>query len=444
MNRFDRQQRIAGWDQSRLREAAVAVSGRGPLATFLVWALASLGIGRVLWFGTPRRSPDPLADWLTAQPTPPDGTAVDAFPRDPEYLETVEWSCGEHPPAAFVECGAPAAARELCREYARVRGVPWFAGSDAHGGRVGGDDGRFRTTASGDTGESDSPIVAMAVAGLLADAVRAALCPLSSDLPAPVGCLQWGEFARPAERRTAVLVGAGGIGVYAATLLAIRGHGFLVVDDDRVEDSNRNRQGLFTRADAERNVNKAEAVRSRLKSFFPRTPILASSRRADANFPSVVRRVRPAPAAILSAVDNGTSRLILQNVGLETSTPVVQGGTDVFAADVFTQLPGRASLDDQSHAALSEAARRESSQRETERRRGSRGCAFEPSYVVPGMLAGAALVRRFEQVIAAGPASEPFAPVRWRQGTLPQETKDFSDELDEQFDGSGGRRGGPG
>src|SRR4051794_37087721 len=93
-NLHDRQQRIAGWNQGGLRGARVAVIGRDHAGAFLTWALASLGIGEILWVGRPRPATEPLARFVLASP-PPWGdrdTVVYDFPFDTEYGPEIEWA----------------------------------------------------------------------------------------------------------------------------------------------------------------------------------------------------------------------------------------------------------------------------------------------------------------------------------------------------------------
>src|SRR5205823_2969705 len=47
MSRFDRQERITGWDQEALARARVVVYGRDWLGAWAVWALSSLGVGTI-------------------------------------------------------------------------------------------------------------------------------------------------------------------------------------------------------------------------------------------------------------------------------------------------------------------------------------------------------------------------------------------------------------
>src|SRR5580704_18398952 len=68
-------------------------------------------------------------------------------------------------------------------------------------------------------------------------------------------------------RATAVIVGCGALGTVQATLLARAGVGTLrLVDRDYVETSNLQRQILYTEADAEAGLPKAEAARRHLRA----------------------------------------------------------------------------------------------------------------------------------------------------------------------------------
>lgn len=77
-----------------------------------------------------------------------------------------------------------------------------------------------------------------------------------------------------------LVVGAGGLGCPALLYLAAAGIGALtIVDDDRVELSNLNRQVLFTPADA--GLPKAQRAASRLADFAPDCRLRAVVRRLD-------------------------------------------------------------------------------------------------------------------------------------------------------------------
>src|SRR5262249_297889 len=156
-----------------------------------------------------------------------------------------------------------------------------------------------------------------------------------------------------------------------------------LIDFDQVEESNLNRQGLFTRSDVQNRSPKSLAARQALARLFPQVRLSAEVRRVGADYQAELARRKPRPAAPLSAVDNARTRLVMQSVGHGLKLPVVQCGTDLFAADCFTQEAAGRLLDEQMHGALSKAAAGE-----VPRDRPG-GCAADPSYVVPGMMAAA-------------------------------------------------------
>jgi molybdopterin/thiamine biosynthesis adenylyltransferase len=406
MERFDRQIRIPNWDQRRLQEACVVVCGRDWLGTFTVWALASLGIGKIVWLGRPSPTTEALASWFLANPCP-FGCAIYDYPFEVEYGPELIWAMGQRVDVLAC-CTEDPFAQAIGNAFARDRQVKFLAGITARGGWYGSGIPPYC-----EPNGQQEPITAMAVAAVLADSVRESLCPLSGGLP-PDGPLM---LHTPVPRRpgTAILVGVGGIGVYVATLAALLGYGLHLVDFDQVEPSNLNRQGLFTTEDAQNRAYKAVAARDTLARFFPKAEISAEVRRVEADFRTTLAARNP--SVLLSAVDNARTRLVLGSLAHEM-VPLIQGGTDVFIADCFTQERRGALLDEQMHGALSAAAARESGRA----RHG--GCAADPGYIVPGMIAGAFIAYRMVQVCEL---YQGLLPIRWRAGSLPVEQRSVSD-----------------
>jgi bacteriocin biosynthesis cyclodehydratase domain-containing protein len=96
-----------------------------------------------------------------------------------------------------------------------------------------------------------------------------------ADAPTPSECQ-----ARLREARVAVL-GLGGLGGRVALELACCGIGELwLIDGDRVEESNLNRQIQYTEADIGR--PKAEAMEDRLRAFNSKIEVRATARRVEA------------------------------------------------------------------------------------------------------------------------------------------------------------------
>jgi molybdopterin/thiamine biosynthesis adenylyltransferase len=418
-NLHDRQERIAGWNQQSIRAARVAVIGRDHLGCFLTWALGSLGVGEVLWVGRPCPRTEPMARFLLASPPPwgqGDASVYD-FPFDPEYGPELDWALASPLPQLLAVVTEHPRAQERALEWARRRRVPALVGSTAGSGWFGISPPPEPVDAPRD------PIRAMIVAALVVDAVRELICPLPGGMLPPEGGL---DLVPPIELHSDVpilQVGVGAIGVYSAVVLSAalgpRLH-LRLWDFDHVDATNLNRQGLFTTVDAHRRTPKAHAALRVLARLFPAVRFVSEIRRLGPNDAARVSGLSPRPTALLSAVDNAGSRLMLQRLGQDLSIPVIQGGTSVFAADCYTQEAGGPSLDDQMYGALGAAAEREEQTRPGRGRRG--GCAADPSYIVPGMMAGALMAYRLTQL---GRASG-LSPFRWRSGGIPVESRSLS------------------
>ena len=51
MKRYDRQERITGWDQKKLKDATVSIVGDGKTAQYIALPLAALGVGEIRIIG---------------------------------------------------------------------------------------------------------------------------------------------------------------------------------------------------------------------------------------------------------------------------------------------------------------------------------------------------------------------------------------------------------
>jgi len=141
-------------------------------------------------------------------------------------------------------------------------------------------------------------------------------------------------------RAHAVLVGAGGIGSPALQYLAGAGIGRLtVIDDDRVEPSNLQRQTIFASSDVGR--SKAEAAAQWVACF---DPSLACT--------SVIERIGPANAArilagadvVLDGCDNFATRLAVSDACVAARIPLISAAVGRFQGQVAAyagHLPGQ-------------------------------------------------------------------------------------------------------
>ncbi|MFJ5963589.1 MoeB/ThiF family adenylyltransferase [Bacillus sp. NPDC093026] len=133
-----------------------------------------------------------------------------------------------------------------------------------------------------------------------------------------------GERGQYALRDSHVLiVGAGALGTASAEGLVRSGIGTLtIVDRDYVEYSNLQRQQLYTESDAKEHVPKAIASKKRLQEINREVNIHALIEDAGAE------RLRPLfqqADIVIDATDNFETRMVINDLSLETNTPWIYG-----------------------------------------------------------------------------------------------------------------------
>jgi len=122
---------------------------------------------------------------------------------------------------------------------------------------------------------------------------------------------------------TAVIVGCGALGTVQASLLARAGAGAIrLIDRDYVEESNLQRQILYTEADARDGLPKAEAARRHLLEA--NSGILVEAHIADLN-PENAADLLADAGVILDATDNFETRYLINDYAVRAATPWIYG-----------------------------------------------------------------------------------------------------------------------
>ena len=134
-----------------------------------------------------------------------------------------------------------------------------------------------------------------------------------------------------------LVVGAGGLGSPAALYLAAAGCGTVgLVDCDRVELSNLQRQVLFDSSDLAR--SKAEAGRERLTSLNPEIRVVAHALELKA---ANVRAVFKDYDLVLDGTDRLATRYLVNDACVILGLPLVSAAIHRFEGQVMTYVPGR-------------------------------------------------------------------------------------------------------
>ncbi len=122
---------------------------------------------------------------------------------------------------------------------------------------------------------------------------------------------------------TAVIVGCGALGTVQASLLARAGAGIIhLIDRDYVEESNLQRQLLYTEADARQGLPKAEAARRHLLEANSQIQIEAHV--SDLN-PENADDLLSCAGVILDGTDNFETRFLINDYSVREKTPWIYG-----------------------------------------------------------------------------------------------------------------------
>lgn len=139
-------------------------------------------------------------------------------------------------------------------------------------------------------------------------------------------------------RSTAVIVGCGALGTVQAALLARAGVGTLrLVDRDYVETSNLQRQVLYTEADAEAALPKAEAARRHLLAANSAIAIDAHISDLDA---CNAEELLGGADVILDGTDNFETRMLINDFAVREGVPWIYGAAVSSYGIAMPVLPG--------------------------------------------------------------------------------------------------------
>ncbi len=139
------------------------------------------------------------------------------------------------------------------------------------------------------------------------------------------------------KRAKVVIVGAGGLGSPAALCLTAAGVGMIrIVDHDRVELSNLNRQVLHWDGDIGR--KKVDSAAEKLRKLNQGVEIeTVEATITEANIPKLIAGFD----LIVDAMDNLLTRYLLNEAAVENNIPFFHGAVYGFEGRAMTVIPGK-------------------------------------------------------------------------------------------------------
>lgn len=148
----------------------------------------------------------------------------------------------------------------------------------------------------------------------------------------------FGEEAQQRLSNASIMVaGLGGLGCAAALYLTAAGVGkLLLVDDERVELSNLNRQVLHWTRDVGR--PKVESAAEKLRELNPYVEIEPKAVRVDeSNVEALVSSVD----LVIDGLDNWETRLIVNDACVKLGKPFIHAGVEGLRGQLLVVVPGR-------------------------------------------------------------------------------------------------------
>ncbi len=138
------------------------------------------------------------------------------------------------------------------------------------------------------------------------------------------------------KRSSVLIVGLGGLGTASALYLTAMGVGRLIlVDPERVEISNLNRQILYGTKDLGR--PKVEAAAERLRELNPNVEVETIMASLDEDLAhDVVKRAD----VVLDGLDNWRARFLLNRTCVELKRPLVHAGAEGARGQLMVVIPG--------------------------------------------------------------------------------------------------------
>ncbi len=147
-----------------------------------------------------------------------------------------------------------------------------------------------------------------------------------------------GEEGQERLKQTRIMIaGIGGLGSVLASYLAMSGIGFLrIVDNDKVDESNFSRQFLYWPEDVAN--EKVTSAAGKLAAMNPSCQIEAINRNID---DSIMEEMVSDVHLIVDALDNYTTRHVLNRAAVKHEIPLFHGAVRGFYGQAITIIPGR-------------------------------------------------------------------------------------------------------
>ncbi len=358
INRYDRQERIKGWNQELLTNAKVAIIGSSHLSCFLTSSLAALGVGDIRIYDNNRidyeltNTPYYKREFLLSREKNNE-SKVETIAKKAKKINPLVNISGihmgadsvssyliEHPDIMIIATNNTQTIdfyNEYCAEK-RIR--RYLIQGDKNGAHF--KEMHLNSDIEHYTGKEQEGITSEVISGFF---IGEFIKDLKQEkrlesmeyslLKAKLG--KGNQNYKTIADKKAMIIGAGALGNFAGIGLCHSDIGELyIIDDDIIEQTNLNRQILFY--DKVGN-SKSLTLAERLSDINPEIKINPIQKRVNENFEKEFKKIKP--DVILDCVDNLETRAILNHFAIKYKTPLISGGTDFEKGQVAVYRPNK-------------------------------------------------------------------------------------------------------
>lgn len=355
-NRYDRQERIEGWNQSKLQNAKVAIVGAGHIGNYLASSLAAVGVGDIRIYDDEKidykNKEYCQREFLLSRAVKGASKAeelekkvreinplVDVFGMHMS-LDSVTQNLIEKPNVMVIASNNKKII-DSYRSYASSNKINLYvAGGDENGvffSRV-----AAKERIPDYDGAEQEAINSEIIAGLLSGEIVWGLMgkePLDFIGYDPQDKLPKGKKInlKPLKNKNALVVGAGALGNFLGLGLSHANLGKVyLVDDDTIEITNLNRQIMFHDAVGK---YKADVLAERIMAINPDVKFEPLKKRVTEDFEDEIKKIKP--DILIDCVDNLSTRAILNHFALRYEIPLISGGTDFQKGQLVVYQQGK-------------------------------------------------------------------------------------------------------
>lgn len=384
-NRYDRQELIQGWDQSKLSNANLLIIGSNILANYVALNASALGFGNIEVIGPGKNTS--AKKMFTSEIAQGNSDYSEGFlyyesPNDYSKVKSLEeiclkinseikikglnldlmyennWNVIKKPDIIIDATNSPES-KFIAINYSRLNKIPIISTStDEFIGKVGYIDPANTVSTRyvenmlfSEIKDNQGDITSMILSALAVDEARKSIMLLNGEqkltdivvynrksstlfnLEEDIDS----RSTKPLQNKHVLQVGAGSEGNFSALGFVLRDVGkFTLVDDDIVELVNLNRQPFLYGGVGNSKVN---ALVKKLEQINPRVEYETIRKRVGPNFEAYLAEHKP--DVIVDTVDNNKTRALLNYFSLKYNIPLVSGGTRYNSGQAVLSVPGK-------------------------------------------------------------------------------------------------------